>query len=1248
MTIVNQIISFKLSGISYSGTSTQLNSTAGVTPGTCIASKALIVDSVRNITNINALTVTTLNATTINGTLASGPQTGITSLGTLANMSISNNMNIVGHDGGTRGLVLGSTLVTASGLQLNYNNVTTIGVAEASKALILNSSGSISGINSLSSTSLNTTNLTINGTLLTVSGTQLNYNNVTTPGMAQNSRSLVLDSNGSISGIISLSTFGLTATNITGTLTSGPQNNITSVGTLTSLTMSGAISGVTNITMSGNLTNTGNITANNLSGTITTSTQPNITSLGNISNLTVTGQITADTISATNISVGGTNITSALTNLGSISGITNGTALGDKALILDASRNIININSVTSTNLIATTITGSLSTASQPNVTSLGTLTGLTMSGAISGATNIAMTGSLTGANSISSTSLNGRIDTASQPNITSLGTLTNLLVNGNIGMGMTSNSLPPAQLIINSSNGSCLRLSFNAPTGNATNFTDFTLNSSGTLTVNSSNNFINLQSNIVIGKSDSENVIYFNGVTGDSNTNHTVISERLYSGSDKSELLLFKGNDTTGNSGPDRIRMRAGEIRFQIYTAVEDYSTLADNNDALIMGSDGRIGINSRSNSTQQFTINSTAGNCLRLVNNDTDSTSVNINIPSAGTINFKTFSSTSTSSTSLQIGDTADSTGNVFLLGTTATSTSTGGLIRMITTVNGNYIQSGQRNSSGSSADLIIGDMSQTITASARKIIFKADGKVGFGTSTPTRALEINDATGNCLRLTHNDNDGSAAIYCDQTIGTSGLVTFDAAGTSPSFSFTKAVSITGNLTVSGNITPTSIVGTNILSGSQNGITLVGTLTSLTVSGSTTLNNIVNMTNSTEATSNSAGGCLTISGGTAIAKRLFVGGNTSLSGTLGVTAATSLSSTLGVTGATTLSSTLSVNGTTSLSSTLSVNGAVTAIGLLTASGGITSNGAITTSGNISTTGTGTITSAGLLTASNGLNITGTLNLSAVSPTTGIQCILSAGGFGGIRYSQSGGSAIAQTYAGANDAGIGTSSGHSFGIITGGSYKLTVTNSGNIGIGTMSPLYPLHIPITTTNSISGTYAYITPNLPLATITSTASGISLYTSGRIYCGNELNVASDRRVKENIQLIEDDFCEKFIKLSKPVKYNYINQDDLQYGYIAQDLLGSHLGDGIVSIIENPDLLDTIDEASGIKNPKGIQFTIAYDKIVPILGNGLKIAYNKIDTLYNQIKEINEQKNKEINDLTQQMIEMQKTLELLLQKN
>ena len=44
MTIINQLTSFKLSGITFSGTSQQLNYTAGVTTGSVIANKALVVD----------------------------------------------------------------------------------------------------------------------------------------------------------------------------------------------------------------------------------------------------------------------------------------------------------------------------------------------------------------------------------------------------------------------------------------------------------------------------------------------------------------------------------------------------------------------------------------------------------------------------------------------------------------------------------------------------------------------------------------------------------------------------------------------------------------------------------------------------------------------------------------------------------------------------------------------------------------------------------------------------------------------------------------------------------------------------------------------------------------------------------------------------------------------------------------------------------------------------------------------------
>ena len=51
-------------------------------------------------------------------------------------------------------------------------------------------------------------------------------------------------------------------------------------------------------------------------------------------------------------------------------------------------KDIISLNSLSATSLI-----GTLQTASQPNITSLGTLSSLTLSGALSGITNITLNG---------------------------------------------------------------------------------------------------------------------------------------------------------------------------------------------------------------------------------------------------------------------------------------------------------------------------------------------------------------------------------------------------------------------------------------------------------------------------------------------------------------------------------------------------------------------------------------------------------------------------------------------------------------------------------------------------------------------------------------------------------------------------------------------------------------------------------------------------------------------------------------
>lgn len=53
----------------------------------------------------------------------------------------------------------------------------------------------------------------------------------------------------------------------------------------------------------------------------------------------------------------------------------------------------------------------------------------------------------------------------------------------------------------------------------------------------------------ITIGNSSTgtSNLLRFAGTTGDENNEHTVIAERVYNGTEKSQLLLSKGNDMDG-----------------------------------------------------------------------------------------------------------------------------------------------------------------------------------------------------------------------------------------------------------------------------------------------------------------------------------------------------------------------------------------------------------------------------------------------------------------------------------------------------------------------------------------------------------------------------------------------------------------------------------------------------------------------------------------------------------------------------
>jgi|GEM_PF-537269 len=190
---------------------------------------------------------------------------------------------------------------------------------------------------------------------------------------------------------------------ITGTLQTTAQPNITSLGTLSAVTAttadinSGTIDDVTIGAATPAAATFTNITANgSITGTLQTAAQPNITSLGTLSAITASNaDINAGTID--NVTIGASTPAAAT--------FTNLTANGG--------------------------ITGTLQTAAQPNITSLGTIGALTASTAkIDGGTLDDVTiGATTPAagtftNLSASGGITGTLQTAAQPNITSLGTI--------------------------------------------------------------------------------------------------------------------------------------------------------------------------------------------------------------------------------------------------------------------------------------------------------------------------------------------------------------------------------------------------------------------------------------------------------------------------------------------------------------------------------------------------------------------------------------------------------------------------------------------------------------------------------------------------------------------------------------------------------------------------------------------------------------------------------------------------------
>jgi len=500
---------------------------------------------------------------------------------------------------------------------------------------------------------------------------------------------------------------------------------------------------------------------------------------------------------------------------------------------------------------------------------------------------------------------------------------------------------------------------------------------------------------------------------------------------------------------------------------------------------------------------------------------------------------------------------------------------------------------------------------------------GNVGIGTTAPTFKMDIN---GN-LRATTGITTGnifSTDIISTNITTTSLNITNSTITNLVATTYTGgSISLSGDLIIAGALTTGNIFSTNVTTTSLNATNLVSTTSSFgTIVGTTY-----------------TGGSMSLSSNLAIAGALTTGNIFSTNVTTTSLNATNLVSTTGSFG--TIVGTTYIGGSMSLSSNLAIAGTLTTVNITTtnlvdtniSAGTIKATNAITTSLTTATLNASTGITAASIYTSNGitsifnsntlgsiittggnvgigttlpqyqLDVNGTLHVGGISSvysnytnsTTGYLQIRPGwqSNSGYVEYYQSNGTRKGYIgYGGDTVAFQFVSEGaRNIEFATNTGTQMTITSTGNIGIGTGSPSVKLQVmgDGQSTARIYGSNSVMT-DWP----SGWGGGLNTYdiSCAGIYY-NVLSQRSDFRKKTNITTYTRGLSE--VLQLRPVSFNWkeYNPTETQYGFIAQEV------ETIIPEIVNED-------SQGYKNIK--------DVYVPILVNAIKELQNQI----NQIKQ------------------------------
>ena len=363
--------------------------------------------------DINAGNVYTTSAVSATGTVTGG---NITTLGTVAAGAVSSTGNVTVQAGkyfvGDGGFLSNVTATSNVAVTQIANGTSLLAVSQTNG----NITGAVNGISNvwvLSDVGITVTGLnSVTGNVIagnvTTAGLVSAAGNVTAANFFGSGSGLTNIPGGNVSGTVANATYAVSAGSATtaGTVTTAAQPNITSVGTLSSVSVTGAITG-------GSLSvSTGNVTSGNLliSGAILDSAQLDIQTTAANANIVLTPNGTGN-VNVGRVSASGNITAAAYYGSGAgLSDIAGGNVSGTVANATYA---------VSSGSAESATTAGTVTTNAQPNITSVGTLN------------SVSVTGNITGGNILGGANVNATTHTGTTASLSGNVTGGNILTGG-------------------------------------------------------------------------------------------------------------------------------------------------------------------------------------------------------------------------------------------------------------------------------------------------------------------------------------------------------------------------------------------------------------------------------------------------------------------------------------------------------------------------------------------------------------------------------------------------------------------------------------------------------------------------------------------------------------------------------------------------------------------------------------------------------------------------------------------------